>query len=190
MAKRTVTMLLEKWQSNDLSPVDDDLACGIVLELNHRATERQLIDILFMFPDCGLPAKWEGDSRRVSNVRNRVATAVGKNRMVSLSDVFSFTKAKMKAAVRIEQRRQLGMIESQSTSPSSGCGSGAGGTGQDVTGLLAEEPSDGASADNTHTREPAAELPQTISRLTAAKCTSALWPALGTCVPHAVSSPW
>ena len=56
MAKRTVTMQLEKWQSNDLSPVDDDLTCGIVLELNHRATERQLVDILFMFPHCGLPA--------------------------------------------------------------------------------------------------------------------------------------
>ena len=60
MAKRTVTMLLEKWQSNDLSPVDDDLTCGIVLELNHRTTERQLIDILFMFPDCGLPFQWPG----------------------------------------------------------------------------------------------------------------------------------
>ena len=40
MARRTVTALLEKWQLNDLSPVDYDLTCGIVLELNHQATER------------------------------------------------------------------------------------------------------------------------------------------------------
>ena len=94
MAKRTVTMLLEKWQSNDLSPVDDDLTCGIVLELNHRATERQLIDILFMFPGCGLPVQWKGASRYASNVRKRVATAVGKKKMGSLPDVFSFAKKK------------------------------------------------------------------------------------------------
>ena len=69
MAKRTVTMLLEKWQSNNLSPVDDDLTRGIVLELNHRAIERQLIDIMFMFPRCGLPAQWEGNPGRAANVK-------------------------------------------------------------------------------------------------------------------------
>ena len=196
IAKRAVTALVEQWQLGDLSPVDYDLTCGIVLELNQRAASgQQLIDILFMFPRCGLPSQWEGNKGRAGNVRDKVATAVRKNRMVSLSDVFSFTKAKMKAAVLIEQRRQLNMIESQSTSPSSGCGcgSGAGATGQVVTGLLVEEPSMGvASADNTHTREHAgasnaasgrdlstadvdemvpipAELPQMISRLTAAK---------------------
>ena len=157
MARRTVTAMLEKWQLNDLSPVDYDLTRGIVLELNQRADSgQQLIDILFRFPRCGLPSQWEGNPGRASNVRDKLATAVRKNRMVSLSDVFSFAKSKMKAAVRIKQQRQLGMIKSQSTSPSSGCGSGAGGTGQVVTGLLAEEPSKGVvSADNTHTREPA-----------------------------------
>ena len=156
MARRTVTALLEKWQLNDLSPVDYDLTCGIVLEMNHQATERQLIDILFMFPGCGLPVQWKGASRYASNVRKRVATAVGKKKMGSLPDVFSFAKKKTKAAVQFEQRRQLDMIESQSTSPNSGCGSGEGATGQVVTGLLAEEPSKGVvSADNTHTREPA-----------------------------------
>ena len=105
IAKRAVTALVEQWQLGDLSPVDYDLTCGIVLELNQRAASgQQLIDILFMFPRCGLPSQWEGNKGRAGNVRDKVATAVRKNRMVSLSDVFSFTKstkAKMKFTLKL-----------------------------------------------------------------------------------------
>ena len=65
-----------------------------------------------MFPGCGLRVQWKGVSRYASNVRKRVATAVGKKKMGSLPDVFSFAKKKTKAAVQFEQRRQLDMIES------------------------------------------------------------------------------